>query len=320
MGGERGALVRPFAALFPGQGSQHPGMGKDLASAEPAAAAVFRVADETLGMALTELCFSGPEDALKRTEITQPSILTVSIAAFCAFAARGGKPPVAAAGHSLGEYSAHVAAGTFTFEEAVAGVRDRGRFMQEAVPQGAGAMAAILGLDRSALEDACRRSAQGEVVSLANINGPGQIVIAGHAGAVLRACEAALAAGASRAVPLPVSAPFHCTLMKPAAERLRGRLASLTFCDPRIPVYTNVDAAPVATAAASFDALVRQVDAPVRWEEEILRMAKDGIDAFVEFGPGRVLTGLVRRIVKEARVLSVSDLAGVTSAIQTLGA
>jgi [acyl-carrier-protein] S-malonyltransferase len=293
-------------------------MGKDLASGEPAAADVFRAADDALEMALTELCFVGPETELVRTEITQPSILTVSIAAYRAFAARGGAKPAAAAGHSLGEYSAHVAAGTFAFEEAVAAVRERGRFMQEAVPQGAGAMAAILGLDRAALEAACERSAQGEIVSLANVNGPGQIVIAGHAGAVKRACEAAMAAGAKRAVPLPVSAPFHCALMRPAAERLAARLQAVTFCDPEIPVYTNVDAAPVTTAAASRDALVRQVASPVRWEEEIVRMAKDGLDAFVEFGPGRVLTGLVRRIVQEARVLSVSDLAGVQSAIHEL--
>ena len=293
-------------------------MGKDLASGEPAAADVFRAADDALEMALTELCFVGPETELVRTEITQPSILTVSIAAYRAFAARGGARPAAAAGHSLGEYSAHVAAGTFAFEEAVAAVRERGRFMQEAVPQGAGAMAAILGLDRAALEAACERSAQGEIVSLANVNGPGQIVIAGHAGAVKRACEAAMAAGAKRAIPLPVSAPFHCALMRPAAERLAARLQAVTFCDPEIPVYTNVDAAPVTTAAASRDALVRQVASPVRWEEEIVRMAKDGLDAFVEFGPGRVLTGLVRRIVQEARVLSVSDLAGVQSAIHEL--
>lgn len=295
-------------------------MGKDLAAAESAAEAVFRAADDALGMPLSELCFAGPEAELRRTEITQPSILTVSIAAFRAYEARGGEPPAAAAGHSLGEYAAHVVAGTFTFDEAVACVRARGRFMQEAVPEGAGAMAAILGLDRPALEEACARSAQDEVVSLANINGPGQIVIAGHAAAVLRASEAALAAGAQRAVPLPVSAPFHCALMKPAADRLRERLDAMSFCDPAIPVYTNVDAAPVATAAASRDALVRQVASPVRWEEEVLRMAEDGIDTFVEFGPGRVLTGLVRRIVKGARVVSVSDLAGVASAIEALGA
>jgi [acyl-carrier-protein] S-malonyltransferase len=293
-------------------------MGKDLAEAWPEAAAVFRAADDALGIALSELCFSGPESELVRTEITQPSVLTVSVAAFRAFRARGGGAPAAAAGHSLGEYSAHVAAGTITFEAAVATVRERGRFMQEAVPEGRGAMAAILGLDRTTLEEVCSRAAHGEIVSLANINGPGQIVIAGHAAAVNRACEGAIAAGAKRAVPLPVSAPFHCALMEPAAARLTVTLDALTLCDPSIPVYTNVDAAPVGTAAASRDALVRQVASPVRWEEEVLRMAEDGIDTFVEFGPGRVLTGLVRRIVTRARVLSVSDAAGLALAIPEL--
>jgi len=293
-------------------------MGKDLATAEPAAAAVFRSADDALGFGLSGLCFEGPETDLVRTEITQPAILTVAIAAFRAFEARGGRPPVAAAGHSLGEYAAHVAAKTLSFEDAVRVVRERGRFMQEAVPEGEGAMAAILGLDLPAVTRVCAQAEGGEVVSCATANGPGQIVIAGHAAAVKRACEAALAAGASRAIPLQVSAPFHCALMEPAARRLSVVLASATFCDPSIPVYTNVDAAPVATAAASRDALVRQVVSSVRWEEEILRMAKDGIDTFVEFGPGRVLAGLVRRIRKDLRVFSVSDAAGLTATLQAL--
>lgn len=293
-------------------------MGKDLAGAEPAASAVFHAADAALGFPLSTLCFEGPESELVKTEITQPSILTVSIAAFRAFRARGGGPPAAAAGHSLGEYAAHVAAGTFAFEDAIVAVRDRGRFMQEAVPQGAGAMAAILGLDRGRVEAACSAAARGEIVALANINGPGQIVIAGHAAAVARASEAALAAGAKRAIPLSVSAPFHCALMEPAARRLADRLATITFCDPAIPVYTNVDAAPVRAADASRDALVRQVASPVRWEEEVVRMAGEGIDTFVEFGPGRVLTGLVRRIVKDARALSVADAVGVDAAIRDL--
>jgi len=293
-------------------------MGKDLAGAEPAAEAVFRAADGALGFGLSGLCFEGPDSELVRTEITQPAILTVATAAFRAFESRGGSQPVAAAGHSLGEYAAHVAAGTLTFEDAVRTVRSRGRFMQDAVPQGVGAMAAILGLDRSVVAAVCAEAARGEIVSVANANGAGQIVIAGHGAAVKRACEAALAAGASRAIPLQVSAPFHCALMEPAMLRLSEVLASVTFCDPSIPVYTNVDAAPVATAAASKDALVRQVVASVRWEEEILRMVEDGIDTFVEFGPGRVLTGLVRRIRKELRVVSVSDTAGLAAALQTL--
>lgn len=318
MGSQRGALVRPFAALFPGQGSQYPGMGKDLAAAEPAAAAVFRAADRVLGFGLSGLCFEGPEAELIRTEITQPSIVTVSIAAFRAFEARGGGRPVAAAGHSLGEYAAHVIATTLSFEDAVRVVSARGRFMQEALPEGLGAMAAILGLDRRAVEEVCAQARDGEVVSCANVNGPGQIVIAGHTAAVRRACDAAIAAGAHRAVPLQVSAPFHCALMEPAARRLSAVLASVTFCDPSIPVYTNVDAAPVGSATAARDALLRQVASAVRWEEEILRMAEDGIDTFVEFGPGRVLAGLVRRIRKDLCVLSVPDAAGLATTLDAL--
>ncbi len=293
-------------------------MGKDLAAAEPAAADVFEAADAALGFKLSALCFEGPEAELVRTEITQPAILTVALAAFRAFEARGGTPPVAAAGHSLGEYAAHVAAKTLRFDDAVRIVRERGRFMQEAVPEGRGAMAAILGLDRAAVLGACVAAELDEVVSCANENGPGQIVIAGHAAAVKRACEAALAAGASRAIPLQVSAPFHCALMEPAARRLSAVLDSVTFCDPSIPVYTNVDAAVVTTAAASRDALGRQVVSSVRWEEEILKMAQDGIDTFVEFGPGRVLAGLVRRIRKDLRVHSVSDAAGLAATLQAL--
>jgi len=310
--------VRPFAALFPGQGSQHPGMGKDLAAAEPAAAEVFAAADAALGFELSAICFEGPEAELVRTENTQPAILTVAIAAFRAFEARGGIPPVAAAGHSLGEYAAHVAARTLRFDDAVRIVRERGRFMQEAVPEGKGAMAAILGLDPAAVVRVCEEAEQGEVVSCANANSPGQIVIAGHAAAVKRACEAAVAAGATRAIPLQVSAPFHCALMEPAARRLSVVLDAATFCDPSIPVYTNVDAAVVTTAAASRDALGRQVVSSVRWEEEVLRMAQDGIDTFVEFGPGKVLAGLVRRIRKDLRVHSVSDAAGLTATLQAL--
>ena len=293
-------------------------MGKELAASEPAAAAVFRAADEALDFGLTALCLGGSEAELVRTEITQPSILTVAIAAFRAFEARGGEQPVAAAGHSLGEYAAHVVAKTLSFEDAVRSVWQRGRFMQESVPEGDGAMAAILGLDRPDVERVCAQAAGGEVVSCANVDGPGQIVIAGHAGAVARACEAAVAAGAKRAVPLQVSAPFHCALMEPAAERLAAVLASVRFCDPSIPVYTNVDAAPARSGAGARDALVRQVASAVRWEEEILRMADDGIETFVEFGPGRVLAGLVRRIRPGARVLSVPDAAGLDAALHAL--
>ena len=311
--------MRPFAAIFPGQGAQYPGMGKDL-TAEPAAAAVFGQADDALGFGLAATCFRGTEDELARTEITQPAILTVAVAAYRAFEARGGMAPVAAAGHSLGEYAAHVVAGTISFSDAVASVRQRGRFMQEAVPAGEGAMAAVLGLDRARLEGVCVSAAGTEIVSCANFNGPGQIVIAGHAAAVARACEAALAAGAKRAVPLQVSAPFHCALMEGAAARLAPVLERLVFNDPAIPVYTNVDAAPVRTAGDAREALVRQVASCVRWEEEVERMLADGIDTFVEFGPGRVLAGLIRRIRKDAVVMSVSDLAGLDAVLAAVEA
>lgn len=308
-----------FAAIFPGQGAQHPGMGRDL-TAEPAAAAVFGQADDALEFGLTEVCFRGSEADLARTEITQPAILTVAVAAYRAFEARGGPAPVAAAGHSLGEYAAHVIAGTLSFSDAVRGVRQRGRFMQEAVPEGVGAMAAVLGLERAPLEAVCRDAARGEVVSCANFNGPGQIVIAGHAGAVARACEGALAAGAKRAVPLNVSAPFHCALMEGAASRLTPVLERVAFGDPAFPVYSNVDATPVRTGDAARDALLRQVASCVRWEEEVERMLADGIDTFVEFGPGKVLAGLIRRIRKDAKVMSVSDLAGLDAVLTAVEA
>ena len=310
--------MRPFAALFPGQGAQYPGMGKALSDTEPAAAEVFGEADRALETPLSQLCFAGTEADLARTEITQPAILTVAVAAYSAFVARGGGRPVAAAGHSLGEYAAHVAAGTLPFGAAVRAVRQRGRFMQEAVPEGQGAMAAVLGLAREPLESVCREAAAGEVVGCANFNGPGQIVIAGHAGAVARACEGALRAGAKRAVPLAVSAPFHCALMRQATTRLAPVLAEITFTDPSFPVYTNVDAAKVTRGEAARDALVRQVESPVRWDEEITRMCDDGVERFVEFGPGKVLAGLVRRIRKDAEVLSVPDGTGVAEAVRAL--
>jgi len=293
-------------------------MGKDIAAAVPEAAAVFAAADLALGFGLTAMCFEGTDADLVRTEITQPAILTAAVAAFRAFEAGGGTPPAAVAGHSLGEYAAHVVAGTVSFKDAVSSVHQRGRFMQEAVPAGVGAMAAILGLPRAGVEQACAAAAQGQIVSLANINGPDQIVIAGHAEAVTRACTAAVAAGAKRAIPLAVSAPFHCALMEPAARRLEDVLRNVTFCDPSIPVYTNVDAAPVTEAGAARDALVRQVASPVRWDEEVARMADDGMTTFVEFGPGRVLSGLVRRIVKGARVLSVPDAPSLDAALTEL--
>jgi len=295
-----------IAFIFPGQGSQRVGMGKALADAFAESRAVFEAADEALGFALSSLCFEGPESDLQLTANTQPAMLTASIAAFQAMAGRGLRPEWVA-GHSLGEYSALVAAATLSLGDAVVAVRRRGQYMQEAVPVGTGAMAAILGLELAAIEAACREAAQGEVVSAANINSPGQVVIAGHAAAVARAIEACKAAGAKRAVLLPVSAPFHCALMMPAQLRLEADLARLEFQDPEFPLLGNVEAQPVRTAAGCRSDLVRQVSAPVRWQESVERLVQEGVDTFVEVGPGNVLSGLVRKIAKQARVFGVED-------------
>ena len=292
-----------IAFLFPGQGSQRVGMGQALAEAYPEARAAFSEADAALGESLSGLCFDGPEDRLTLTENTQPAILTVSVAASRVLAARGITPALVA-GHSLGEYSAHVAAGTMAFGDAVRVVRRRGRYMQEAVPVGQGAMAAVLGLDAALVQQACEEAAQGQVVSPANINGAGQVVIAGDKDAVQRAGDRAKALGARRVVLLTVSAPFHCALMKPAEERLAPELRALAVQAPRVPVVANVDAEPKRAAADAIEALVRQVSAPVRWEDVIRRLASEGVTTYVEVGPGTVLSGLVRKIHKEARVFS----------------
>jgi [acyl-carrier-protein] S-malonyltransferase len=292
-------------------------MGRALADAFPEAKAVFDSADRALDHPVSQICFEGSAEDLALTENTQPAILTVSIAALRVLESRG-LHPVATAGHSLGEYSAHVAAGTLPFEDAVRAVRLRGRFMQRAVKVGDGAMAAILGLELADLERVCEECAEGEVVSPANMNGPGQIVIAGHAGAVQRAMAAALTAGASRALPLPVSAPFHCSLMSPAADELRPVLEEISFFDPVMPVFTNVDAAPVRDGGEAREALVRQVATPVRWHELVQAMVDSGIDTFLEVGPGRVLAGLMRRIRKDLKILAVGDPDSLEKAVDQL--
>lgn len=296
-----------LALLFPGQGSQFVGMGKALRDASAVARTVFEEADAALGFSLSRLCFEGPEEELKQTANTQPAILTHSVAAWRDLEARFPERlegAAFAAGHSLGEYSANVAAGAIAFADAVLLVRQRGLFMQDAVPRGAGAMAAIVGLAPEEVEAACREASQGEVVSPANFNSPEQTVIAGTAAAVARASAACTARGAKRAIPLAVSAPFHCALMAPARERLRPLLETARFSDASVPVVTNVDARPETRGSALRDALARQVDAPVRWVESVRALAAEGVDRGLEIGPGNVLAGLVRRIDKAIKVES----------------
>lgn len=300
-----------IAFVFPGQGSQYAGMGKDLAVNFQAARLVFEEANDALGFDLARLCFEGPEEDLKLTANTQPAILAVSVAVLRAVEQETGVTPGCAAGHSLGEYSALVCAGALAFADAVRTVRQRGIFMQEAVPVGVGAMAAVMGLEGPALEAVCRDAAQGEIVSPANFNSPGQVVIAGHAGAVERASALARERGAKRALPLPVSAPFHCALMRPAGDRLGEVLAGLPVNPLRIPVVTNVEAAPNGDGGRVKDLLVAQVSAPVRWDESVTAMAGMGVTRFIELGPGKVLGGLIKRVAKDAAVQSVEDSAGV---------
>ena len=306
-----------IAFIFPGQGSQKVGMGQAYVNAYPEARAAMAEADAALGDDLSGLCANGPEDRLVLTENTQPAILAVSIAMCRVLMARGVRPSFVA-GHSLGEYSANVAAGTFGFADALRTVRRRGRYMQEAVPVGQGAMAAVLGLDAAKVGQACDEAAQGEVVSAANLNAPGQVVIAGGKDAVARAIERAKALGAKRAIPLPVSAPFHCALMKPAEERLAPELRALPVSDPQVPVIANVDAEPRTTGAAAIDALVQQVASPVRWEAVMLRLASEGVRKYVEVGPGTVLTGLGRKIVKDATFVSIEEPADLEAALASL--
>lgn len=307
-----------IAFLFPGQGSQAVGMGKAFAEASPAAAAVWSRADGALGFPLSRLCFEGPEEELALTANTQPAILTASVAAAAVLSERGIAPDLCA-GHSLGEYSALVVTGALGFVDAVRLVRKRGEFMQEAVPVGTGAMAALLGLDLAKAEQACAEAAQGEVVNVANINAPGQIVIAGHRRAVERAVGTAAALGAKKSVLLPVSAPFHSALMKPAADRLAGELERVTVHAPRVPVVRNVDAGLTTSADDVKPFLVRQVANPVRWTDCLEALAREGATAWLEVGPGRVLTGLLKRTIDGARGQAVEDPASLDKALAALG-
>ena len=307
-----------MAFIFPGQGSQHPGMGRDLAERFPAARQVFEEADEALGFPLSELCFNGPAEQLQLTENTQPAILTVSIAALRAAQSEGFPRAEFVAGHSLGEYSALVAAGALHLGDAIRTVRARGRYMQEAVPVGAGAMAAILGADLEMVNAGCEEASQGEICSAANINSPGQVVIAGAAGAIDRAIVILKERGAKRAMKLNVSAPFHCAMMKPAQERLAADLDTIQFGDSEMPVVTNVDARAVTSADLLRDSLVRQVSQPVRWLESVEFLISQGVKTFIEIGPGKVLSGLVRQIDRSVQCVNVEDEASLRAAREAI--
>jgi [acyl-carrier-protein] S-malonyltransferase len=298
---------RQSAMIFPGQGSQAPGMGKELAEKFPVARQVFEEADDALGFAISRLCFEGPAEDLQLTENTQPAILTVSVAAFRALREAEIDAPAFVAGHSLGEYSALVAAGVLSLSDAVRTVRARGRYMQEAVPVGTGAMAAVIGGELSDVERICAEARGDQVCSVANFNSPSQAVIAGNTEAVDRAVEL-LSGVAKRVIKLKVSAPFHCALMKPAQDRLAQDLERLQFNNPAMPVVTNVDARPTTASHELRDALVRQVSAPVRWVESMQLLIEQGVDTFVEAGPGKVLSGLMRQTSRDVKTLNVEDV------------
>jgi [acyl-carrier-protein] S-malonyltransferase len=306
-----------LAFLFPGQASQYSGMGCDLAEKFPESRQVFDEAEAALGFSMSELCFKGSDEALKQTENTQPAILTVSVAAYRALEKRGVTPDFVA-GHSLGEYSALVAAGGLDFAAAVKLVRGRGRYMQEAVPPGEGAMAAILGLAPAEVLEICKKAADNEVVSPANLNSPEQTVISGSAAAVKRAVEIASQSGAKRAVILPVSAPFHCALMAPAQKRLEPDLRAAKFNDLRFPLVTNVDAEAITSGDEAREALIRQVTSPVRWLDSMHELIESGVNIFVEVGPGKVLSGLMRQIDRSVRCYNVEDQASLQATLEKI--
>lgn len=304
------------AFLFPGQGSQYAGMGKELADTYPEARIVFQEADDALSFPLSRLCFEGPQDQLVLTENTQPALLAVSIAAFRVLESRGAQADMVA-GHSLGEYSALVAAGSLDFSEALKLVRYRGKFMQGAVPVGKGAMAALIGLELVTVRKICDEVAEGQVVSPANQNSPEQIAIAGHKEAVERASKLAVERGAKRAIPLPVSAPFHCELMKPAEEQMRPLLEAAEFKDLSVPLVNNVDAGIVSEGSLAREGLIRQICSMVRWTESIQLMCREGISEFVELGAGRVLTGLIRRVASGLSLTAVEKPKQVESYVRS---
>jgi [acyl-carrier-protein] S-malonyltransferase len=307
--------AQQIAFIFPGQGSQAVGMGKELFERFPVARQTFEEADAALGYKLSQVCFDGPEEQLRLTEITQPAILTVSIAALRVLEGRVPKPGFVA-GHSLGEYSAHVASGTMTFADAVRTVRNRGKYMQEAVPVGVGAMAAILGMQLEKVAAICQEAAQGEVCSPANINSPEQIVISGNTAAVERGTKLADERGAKRAKLLPVSAPFHCSLMKPAQDRLEADLNALKTQKPVYPVVCNVEASLVSDEIRARETLVAQVTGSVKWEPSMRLLIEKGVQTFVEIGPGKVLCGLMRQIDRSKACLNVADEASMTKTLQ----